>query len=92
MLLDAAHLQEEDARHANQRRSTRHHPALPLYTTDDAELALSLFRTCEYHEPSDDDLHLLITEDHPTEIAHIVRRYHDRHRCDSAGGQKDLRL
>ena len=40
LLLDAAHLQEEDARHANHRGSSRHHPALPLYTTADAELAL----------------------------------------------------
>lgn len=40
MLPDAAHLQEEDARHANLVRSSRHHPALPLYTTADADTAL----------------------------------------------------
>jgi len=36
LLLDSAHLQEEGARIANKRRSSRHKPALPLYTTDDA--------------------------------------------------------
>jgi metallo-beta-lactamase family protein len=51
MLLDAAHLQEEDARLANQRRSSRHHPALPLYTTADATSALERLRTRGYHEP-----------------------------------------
>ena len=51
MLPDSAHLQEEDARHANQRRSSRHHPALPLYTTADAERALAAFRTHRFLEP-----------------------------------------
>lgn len=45
LLLDAAHLQEEDARLANRRRSSRHHPALPLYTTEDAEMALDQLST-----------------------------------------------
>lgn len=40
LLLDSAHLQEEDARVANHRHSSRHHPALPLYTTADAEACL----------------------------------------------------
>lgn len=31
VLLDSAHLHEEDARVANRRHSSRHHPALPLY-------------------------------------------------------------
>ena len=44
MLIDAAHLQEEDARHANERHSSRHIPALPLYTTADAEHALRRLR------------------------------------------------
>ena len=41
MLLDSAHLQEEDARRANRLGSSRHAPALPLYTTADARRALS---------------------------------------------------
>ncbi len=43
LLLDSAHLQEEDARRANRRGFSRHSPALPLYTTKDAERALARF-------------------------------------------------
>lgn len=41
MLPDAAHIQEEDARFANKRGYSKHHPALPLYTAEDAAQALS---------------------------------------------------
>lgn len=44
MLLDSAKIQEEDARHANRKGYSKHHPALPLYTTEDAEAALELRR------------------------------------------------
>lgn len=44
MLPDSAHLQEEEAKYANKRRSSRHHPALPLYTAADADRALHLLR------------------------------------------------
>lgn len=37
MLLDAAKLQEEDARFANRSKYSHHDPALPLYETSDAE-------------------------------------------------------
>jgi metallo-beta-lactamase family protein len=40
LLLDAAHLQEEDAEYANRKGFTRHAPALPLFTARDAEAAL----------------------------------------------------
>ena len=43
LLLDSAHLQEEDARRANRYGYSRHEKALPLYTRADAERALSLF-------------------------------------------------
>lgn len=36
LLVDAAHLQEEEANFANKHRFTRHQPALPLFTADDA--------------------------------------------------------
>ena len=42
VLRDAARLGEEDAERANRRRYTRHRPALPLFTSDDAERAISL--------------------------------------------------
>jgi metallo-beta-lactamase family protein len=44
LLPDSAYLQEEEARFANRRGSSKHHPALPLYTVPDAERALERFR------------------------------------------------
>lgn len=44
LLLDSAHLQEEDARRANRHGYSRHEKALPLYTRADAEKALALLR------------------------------------------------
>ena len=41
LLLDSAHLQEEDARRANRGGWTRHEPALPLYTRADARRAIA---------------------------------------------------
>src|SRR5258708_6425051 len=41
VLPDAAHIQEEDARDANRRGSSKHAPALPLYTFADATRALT---------------------------------------------------
>lgn len=43
LLLDSAHLQEEEARLANLYGFSKHKPALPLYTKEDAERALELF-------------------------------------------------
>ncbi len=44
LLLDSAHLQEEDARRANRYGYTRHAKALPLYTKADARRALALMK------------------------------------------------
>jgi metallo-beta-lactamase family protein len=44
MLPDAAHLHEEEARYANRKGYSKHTPALPLYTIEDAEAALKLLR------------------------------------------------
>ncbi len=41
LLLDSAHLQEEDARRANRYGYTRHAKALPLYTKADAKRAIA---------------------------------------------------
>jgi metallo-beta-lactamase family protein len=51
LLPDAAHIQEEDARFANKRRSSRHDPALPLYTAADAKRALRLLRPHPFGDP-----------------------------------------
>ena len=41
MLPDAAHLQEEEAEFANRHKTSKHAPALPLYTGEDAARALA---------------------------------------------------
>lgn len=48
VLPDAARLQEEEAERANRHGYTKHRPALPLYTTDDATKALGLVRAQTY--------------------------------------------
>jgi metallo-beta-lactamase family protein len=40
VLPDSGHLQEEEASHANRMGYSKHHPAVPLYTEQDAYLAL----------------------------------------------------
>jgi metallo-beta-lactamase family protein len=51
VLPDSAHLQEEDARDANKQGYSKHQPALPLYTSDDAARALTLLQPVGYHRP-----------------------------------------
>lgn len=48
LLPDSGHLQEEDARYANRRGFSKHRPALPLYTQEDAKRCLSQFRPVEF--------------------------------------------
>ena len=43
LLPDSGHLQEEEAEYANRRGFSKHRPALPLYTRDDAERSLRYF-------------------------------------------------
>jgi metallo-beta-lactamase family protein len=50
MLRDCGHLQEEDARWANKKGFSKHRPALPLYTVEDAETTLSRFEPYHYGE------------------------------------------
>lgn len=50
---DSAHIQEEDAAHANRHGYSKHSPALPLYTAADAERALRLLVRHPYGEPFD---------------------------------------
>lgn len=51
LLPDSAHIHEEQARFANERGFSKHQPALPLYTTADAEAALPLFTPARFDEP-----------------------------------------
>lgn len=50
LLPDSGHLMEGDARFANMRGFSKHKPALPLYTQDDALRTLPRFRTHDFHE------------------------------------------
>jgi metallo-beta-lactamase family protein len=51
VLIDSAHLQEEDARQANRERYSKHDPALPLYTIADAWKALAQLQPAGFHRP-----------------------------------------
>jgi len=53
LLLDSGRLQEEEAEYANRRGYSKHHPALPLYTEQDAGRALKLFRPLPLHRPQE---------------------------------------
>ena len=44
LLLDSAHLQEEDAQYAARKNYSSHHPPLPLYTVAQAQTSLAQFR------------------------------------------------
>jgi metallo-beta-lactamase family protein len=45
ILRDSAVLQERDAAFLNKHKASKHHPALPLYDSEDAQRALELFTT-----------------------------------------------
>jgi metallo-beta-lactamase family protein len=51
VLPDSAHLQEEDARHANRHGYSKHAPALPLYTSLDAARTLTQLQPVGYDRP-----------------------------------------
>jgi metallo-beta-lactamase family protein len=44
LLPDSGHLQEEEARYRTRHKYTRHDPALPLYTREEAEASLKLLK------------------------------------------------
>ncbi|HEU4696419.1 MAG TPA: MBL fold metallo-hydrolase [Sphingomicrobium sp.] len=49
LLPDSGHLMEEDANRANRYGYSKHNPALPLYTQQDALRSLEHFRSIEFH-------------------------------------------
>lgn len=50
VLLDAAKIQVEEADYANLKRFSKHHPAKPLFDTEDAERVFPLFKTIAIDE------------------------------------------
>ena len=52
-LMDAAHLQEEDARFANKMNFSKHKPALPLFTAEDAERVMPHLKPVDYDKVTD---------------------------------------
>lgn len=51
LLPDSGYLQEEEAKFANKKGYSKHHPALPLYTYDDATESLKFFVPARWKEP-----------------------------------------
>jgi metallo-beta-lactamase family protein len=52
LLPDSGYLQEELAHFANKRKFSKHKPALPLYTKDEAEASLKYFKAIDFGEES----------------------------------------
>ena len=50
ILPDSGHLQEEDAEFHNRHKTSRHDPALPLYTQEEAEACLQSFKPVPFGE------------------------------------------
>lgn len=53
ILRDSAYLQERDAAFLNKHKASKHHPALPLYDSDDARRTLELFNTRAFGRESE---------------------------------------
>jgi metallo-beta-lactamase family protein len=51
ILFDSAKIQEEDAKRANRYGYSKHHPARPLYTSEDVQQCLGQFETVEHSTP-----------------------------------------
>lgn len=51
ILPDSGHLQEEEAEFHNRKKTSKHTPALPLYTLEDAQACLKQFVPVEFHIP-----------------------------------------
>lgn len=53
LLPDSGHLQEEEAAFANKNQFSKHQPALPLYTQEEAKIALSYFKAFPFENRID---------------------------------------
>ena len=59
-LPDSGHLQEEDAFYANKKGFSKHKPALPLYTRDEAVKSLELFHGADESKPLELSTHFKV--------------------------------
>ena len=50
LLPDSGHLQEEDANFYNRHNKSKHHPALPLYSLEEAQESLKYFQPVQFGE------------------------------------------
>lgn len=50
LLPDSGHLMEEEAEYLNKHKKTKHSPALPLFTVEEANTALNYFEVVPFHE------------------------------------------
>jgi len=81
LLPDSGYLQEEEAKFANKHGYTKHRPALPLYTREDAEQSLLQFRPLELKKSYKigDDIHMsLIPAGHILGATFIQFKYRDK--------------
>ena len=60
MLPDSGHLQEEDAAYANKKGFSKHDPALPLYTYNEAVKSLESFHPIDESKPLDLSSHFTL--------------------------------
>ncbi len=69
ILLDAAYLQEEEARYYNKTNSSKHKEAKPLFDTKDAKMALSLVRPFPFEKQTEISKYFKIMA---TPVGHIL--------------------
>ena len=60
LLRDSARIHEEDAAYANKKGFSKHKPALPLYTSEDANKAISLLKPVKFNKWWDLNEHLKV--------------------------------
>jgi len=60
VLPDSGHLQEEDAAYANKKGFSKHDPALPLYTYEEAVKSLESFRAIDESKPLELSTHFTL--------------------------------
>jgi metallo-beta-lactamase family protein len=87
LLLDAGHLQEEEARYANKEGYSKHTPALPLYTVEDAERALRLLSPIRSGEEVQLGPGIRVSF---SRTGHILGAASARIACKAAGQKKNL--